>query len=295
MLKRALFFSNPLVLTLKDNQLVFCTREDPDEKRKVPIEDIGFVILENQMISVTLPLLNALVENNTAIIICDQAMMPSALVQPLVGNSIQEELYKIQVSASEPLKKNLWKQCVEAKIENQARLLILLGLEGDRLKPFYLNVKSGDSDNREAVAAKLYWEMLFGKEFSRQREGLPPNNLLNYGYAILRAAVTRSLVGSGLLPAFGIFHRNRYNPFPLSDDLMEPYRPFVDRSARELYTNGETMLTKEVKAKLISLLFTDCHFKKVCRPLDIGLTITTASLVKCLNGEQKTLSFPFLE
>lgn len=295
MLKRTLFFSTPMCLSLRDNQLVFYVREAPEEKRTVPIEDIGYVVLESQLISITLPLLNALVGNNVAVILCDDYMMPNALLQPLDSNSIQGELYRAQIDASEPLKKNLWRQTVEAKIENQARLLNKLGMDGDRLKPIYMNVKSGDSDNREGVAARLYWDMLFGDRFTREREGTPPNNLLNYGYTILRAAVARSLVGSGLLPAFGIFHRNRYNAFPLADDIMEAYRPFVDEIVYELYFSGETDLTKEVKAKLLRVLFADCNFKKIHRPLDIAITITTASLAKCLAGKEKKLSYPMFK
>lgn len=295
MLKRTLFFSTPMCLSLRDNQLVFYVREAPEEKRTVPIEDIGYVVLESQLSSITLPLLNALVGNNVAVILCDDHMMPNALLQPLDSNSIQGELYRAQIDASEPLKKNLWRQTVEAKIENQARLLNKLGMDGERLKPIYMNVKSGDSDNREGVAARLYWDMLFGDRFTREREGAPPNNLLNYGYTILRAAVARSLVGSGLLPAFGIFHRNRYNAFPLADDIMEAYRPFVDEIVYELYFSGETDLTKEVKAKLLRVLFADCNIKKICRPLDIALTITTASLAKCLAGKEKKLSYPMFK
>lgn len=295
MLKRTLFFSTPMCLSLKDNQLVFSVKEAPDEKRSVPIEDIGFVVLEHQMITATLPLLNALADSNVAVIFCNSAMMPTALLQPLDSNNIQGELYRNQIAASEPLKKNLWKQTIEAKIENQSRLLNKLGLDGGQLKPLYMNVKSGDTDNREGVAAKKYWNLLFGKDFTREREGISPNNLLNYGYTILRAAVARSLVGSGLLPALGIFHRNRYNAFPLADDIMEAYRPFVDEIVYELYFSGETELTKDTKSKLLRVLFTDCCFSKTRRPLDVGLTMTSASLAKCFAGKEKKLSYPDLE
>lgn len=295
MLKRTLFFSTPMQLSLKNNKLVLNTREAPEDKREVPIEDIGFVVLESQMISITLPLLNALVANEVAVILCDERMMPSALLQPLVSNNVQAEKYRQQTDASEPLKKSLWKQTVEAKIENQARLLNKLGMDGGKLKPLYMNVKSGDTDNREGVAAKIYWNMLFGNSFSRERAGVSPNDLLNYGYTILRAAVSRSLIGSGLLPAFGIFHRNRYNAFPLADDIMEPYRPFVDEIVYELYFSGETELNKETKARLMRLLFADCKFDKVCRPLDVALTFSSASLAKCFSGDERKITYPRLE
>lgn len=295
MIKRTLLFTTPISLSLKDRQLVLHTKEAPDERRTIPIEDIGYVILENPMINITLPLINALSDNNVAVIFCNQKSMPNAMLMNLDSNSTQGETYRNQINASEPLTKNLWKQCVTAKIENQSRLLYKLGLDGGLLKPLYSNVKSGDSDNREGVAAKIYWKELFGVNFCRSREGAPPNNLLNYGYTILRASVARSLMGSGLFPAFGIFHRNRYNAFPLADDIMEAYRPYVDEIVCELYSCGERDITKEVKLRLCKLLVTDTHFSKITRPLDIGLTMTTASLAKCFSGELKKISFPKLK
>lgn len=295
MLKRTLFFSTPLDLSLRNNQLVVSTRQMPEEKNNVPIEDIGFVVLENQQINITLPLLNALSDNNVAVIICGDNYMPNAMLLNLDSNRVQGEVYRAQIEASEPLKKGLWKQIVEAKIRNQAALLNKLGKDGDKLKPYYSNVKSGDSDNREGIAAKVYWSELFGEEFIRSREGSSPNNLLNYGYTLLRAAVARALMGSGLFPAFGVFHRNRYNAFPLADDIMEPYRPFVDEIVFDLYANGERELTKQVKADLIHLLYTDTRFDKLLRPLEVGLTFTTASLAKCFAGKAKRLSYPLLE
>lgn len=295
MLKRALFFSTPYCLNLRNGQMVIHTREAPDIQKSVPIEDIGFVILEDQQCSITLPLLNALSDNNVAVIFCGENRMPNAMLMNLDSNRTQGESYRTQIEASEPLKKGLWKQIVEAKIRNQAALLRKLGRDGNKLKPYYMNVKSADADNREGIAAKIYWSELFGADFIRSREGPPPNNLLNYGYTILRAAVTRSIMGSGLFPAFGIFHRNRYNAFPLADDLMEPYRPFVDKLVYDLYIQGYKQLNKEVKGQLLRILFMDTRFDKVLRPLDVGLTFTSSSLVKCLAGTQKKIVYPILE
>lgn len=274
--------------------MVIRIKDDPDFVRTVPVEDIGFVLLENQQISVTMPLLNALVDNNVAVIVCSDKMMPNAMLLNLHSNSVQGERYRDQINASEPLKKNLWKQTVEAKIRNQAALLDKLDKEGSRLKPYLQNVKSGDSDNREGIAAKIYWDALFGEDFMRYRTGGSPNEMLNYGYTVLRAAVARSLMGSGLFPALGIYHRNRYNAFPLADDIMEPYRPFVDEIVFELYANGEQELNKDVKAELLKLLYVDTVFDKVTRPLDMGLSVTTASLAKCFSGEQKKIMYPLL-
>lgn len=295
MLKRALFFSTPYCLSLRNGQMIVQTREDSDMRKSIPIEDIGFVILEDQQTTITLPLLNALSDNNVAVIFCGHDRMPNALLMNLDSNRTQGENYRFQTEASEPLKKGLWKQIVEAKIRNQAALLRKLGLDGDKLKPCYMNVKTADADNREGIAAKIYWSELLGADFIRSRKGSPPNNLLNYGYTILRAATARSIMGSGLFPAFGIFHRNRYNAFPLADDLMEPYRPYVDELVYRLYTDGHTQLTKETKGELLRILFVDTRFDKVMRPLDIGLTFTASSLVKCFGGVRKKIAYPLLE
>lgn len=294
MVKRTLSFSRPCSLSLKNCQMVIKMKDVPDFIRTVPVEDIGFVLLENQQISITMPLLNALADNNAAVIVCTDKMMPNAMLLNLDSNSIQGERYRDQVNASEPLKKNIWKQTVEAKIRNQAALLDKLEKDGSQLKPYWQNVKSGDADNREGVAAKIYWDALFGDDFMRCRTGGSPNEMLNYGYTVLRAAVARSLMGSGLFPAFGIYHRNRYNAFPLADDIMEPYRPFVDEIVFDLYANGERELNKEVKTEILKLLYVDTVFDKVTRPLDLGLSVTTSSLAKCFSGEQKKILYPLL-
>ena len=274
--------------------MVIKMKDDPDFIRTIPVEDVGFVLLENQQISITLPLLNALADNNAAVIVCTDKMMPNAMLLNLYSNSVQGERYRDQINASEPLKKNLWKQTVEAKIRNQAALLDKLDKDGSQLKPYWQNVKSGDTDNREGIAAKIYWDALFGDDFMRYRSGVSPNEMLNYGYTVLRAAVTRSLMGSGLFPAFGIYHRNRYNAFPLADDIMEPYRPYVDEIVFDMYANGEQELNKDVKAELLKLLYIDTVFDKVTRPLDLGLSVTTSSLAKCFSGDQKKILYPLL-
>ena len=246
------------------------------------------------MISITLPLLNELVKNNVAVILCDNKMMPTSMLQSLDANTTQAESLKFQLAVTEPMKKQAWEQIIESKIENQSAVLALVGKNKDVLKPYNDNVKSGDSDNREGLAAKVYWNNLFGNSFKREREGYPPNALLNYGYAILRAAVARALLGSGLLPNLGIFHKSRYNAFPLADDVMEPYRPFVDEIVYRLYGNGTTELNKESKTEIMRVLNCDVNIGKVKRPLQIALTMTTASLVKYYSGEIKKLSLPIM-
>lgn len=293
MVKRTLFFSNSCRLSLKNAQLVV-ENHASGEVKTVPIEDIGVALIENPMVSISIPAMNALVENNCAVVFCDARHMPSSMLMNLDSNSVQAETYRLQMDASLPLKKNLWKQVIEAKIRNQANLLNELGKDGNRLKPYYSNVKSGDSDNREGIAAKLYWDELFDGNFIRSREGADPNAMLNYGYAILRAGMAKSIMGSGLFPAFSLFHKSRYNAFPLADDLMEPYRPYIDQIVYSLFSEGITSLDTHSKQALLRLMFIDTRFKEVTRPLEVGLTMTTASLVKCLRGEQKTLSFPVL-
>lgn len=294
MIKQTLMFTSPVSLSLKDKQIVITFKDNKDTVTR-PIEDVGFVVIENPMVSITVPLLNELADNNVAVIFCDKKMMPKTMLMTLDGNTTQQESYKYQLNASLPMKKNVWKQLVECKIKNQSLLLNKVGKGGGVLKPYYLNVKSGDSDNREGAAAREYWRLLFDDGFKREREGLPPNGMLNYGYTVLRAAVTRALIGSGLYPAFGVFHRNRYNAFPLADDVMEPYRPFVDEIVYHLYYDGAVNeLDSQTKRRLLRVLFSDVKMGKVTRPLENALSLTTASLLKMYKGESDKLSLPML-
>lgn len=294
MLRRTLVFTNPMILSLKNQQLVVAYKDSPDDKRTIPIEDIGVVLLEHQQTAITLPLLIALAENEVQVVICNSKGMPSALIQSMNSNNLQGETLRNQMACGEVLKKQLWKQVVEAKIKNQALLLNSIGEDGNILKPFYSNVRSGDTDNREGIAARIYFQHLFGDGFIRDRDKPGINALLNYGYSILRAATCRAIVSSGLLPAIGIYHHNRSNAYPLADDLMEPFRPFVDGVVCDLAMHGKIELTKEVKAELISVLYADTIYEKIKRPLSVGLSMTTASMVKCLSKEVNTLSLPAL-
>ena len=295
MLKRTLLFTSPVYLSVKNEQLVVCFKDTPDDKRTIPIEDIGFVLIDNPMISITIPLINALADNNVALIFCNEKSMPNAMLQNLDTHSLQCEILNKQIAIGEVLKKNLWKQIVEAKIKNQSKLLMKLGKDGNVLKPYYCNVKSGDADNREGAAARIYWMRLFGNDFVRDRNLSGINSLLNYGYTILRAATTRALMGAGLLPAIGIFHHNRSNAFPLADDIMEPYRPYVDEIVYGMFNDGMTELNQKSKSSLLHVLFCDTHFSKVTRPLSIALTMTAASLVKCYSKEMDKISYPLMK
>lgn len=294
MIKQTLMLTSAVSLSLKDNQMVITFKDNKDSVTR-HIEDIGFVIVDNPNVSITIPLLNELADNNVAVVFCDRRQMPKSMLMTLDGNSTQQETYRFQIEASLPTKKNIWKQLVEGKIKNQALLLNKVGRNGNELKQYYSNVKSGDTDNREGAAAREYWNRLFDSQFIRRREGEPPNNLLNYGYTILRAAVARALIGSGLYPAFGVFHKNRYNAFPLADDVMEPYRPFVDEIVYHLYFDGATNeLDNNSKSTLLRLLFADVKIGKVTRPLENALSMTTASLMKMLKGDNDKLVLPSL-
>ena len=294
MIKQTLMFSSPVYLSLKDQQMVITFKDNKDTVIR-PIEDIGFVVIENPQVSISVPLLNELADNNVSVVFCDKKQMPKTMLMTLDGNTTQQESYKYQIDASAPMKKNIWKQLVECKIKNQALLLNKVGKNGDVLKQYYMNVKSGDTDNREGAAAREYWGRIFDDGFKRDREGQSPNNLLNYGYTILRAAVARALIGSGLYPAFGVFHRNRYNAFPLADDVMEPYRPFVDELVYHLYYDSAVSeLDNQAKGVLLRVLFSDVKMGKVTRPLENALSLTTASLLRMYKGETDKLSLPMI-
>lgn len=291
MIKQTLFFTTPVSLSLKYNQIEI-RYKDVEEVITRPIEDVGVIIVENQMVHFTIPLLNALADNNVAVIFCNAQCMPNTMLMPLESNAIQQEVYRFQIEASLPTKKRIWKDIIECKIRNQAALLDMLGRDGKVLKPYYMNVLSGDSDNREGLAAKIYWQQMYGRQFNRNRNGEDPNSLLNYGYAILRA-VARALLGSGLFPAFGLFHRNRYNAFPLADDVMEPYRPFVDYAVYQIFGySSEACLDKEAKQSLVRVLFTDVKMKDQIRPLQVALSMTTASLVRALKDKKESIIYP---
>ena len=296
MIKRTLFISNPYHLSLKNKQLQVSERGGIPIK-SAPIEDIGFLVLDHPQISFTMKLVEALSEQNVATVFCDSKHMPSSMLLPLDSHYIQSELFRAQISATEPLKKILWKQTIEAKIRNQARLLHKLEKNSLQLKTIAKTIKSGDSDNREGFAARIYWSALLGKEFVRDRFGEPPNNFLNYGYILLRSAVARALAGSGLLATLGIHHRNRYNAFCLADDIMEPYRPYVDEIAFGLNQKfpATILLEKEHKAELLKLMARDVKIGDNKRPLMIALSQTTASLARCFAGEQRKISYPVFE
>ncbi|MDD4686450.1 MAG: type II CRISPR-associated endonuclease Cas1 [Clostridia bacterium] len=311
MIKKTLYFGSPAYLSLSNNQLVIKLPEvekndklPPELKkqanRTVPIEDIGVLILDNKRITITQGVIETLLENNSALVTCDSTRMPVGLMLPLSGNKTQTERFRDQINASLPLKKQLWQQTVQAKIRNQAYVLSNKNNSiVDNMHVWASDVKSGDPDNYEARAAVYYWANLFNEieGFSRYREGIPPNNLLNYGYAILRAVVARSLVASGLLPTLGIFHRNKYNAYCLADDIMEPYRPFVDKLVCNIVKKEADIeeLTQEIKFKLLNIPVLDVIMDGQRSPLMNAVGQTTASLYKCFAGKVRKIKYPSFE
>lgn len=298
MIKRTLFFSNPVYLNLQNSQLIISYPDKDKERKSVPIEDIGLVLLEDQQITITNGALNALLENKSAIITCDSNHLPTGLFLPLDGGSTQSERFRYQIEASAPLKKQLWQQTIQNKIYNQAAHLDQRKIHCDNMYQWSKSVRSGDPDNLEVRAAAYYWQNLFPEsyQFSRHRKGVYPNSLLNYGYAILRAAVARSLVSSGLLPTLGIFHRNKYNAYCLADDIMEPYRPYVDRLVYDLLDEfpEDQELNTALKMRLLTIPQLDVSFEDNTSPLLVGLHRSTASLARCYEGISRKISYPIL-
>lgn len=312
MIKKTLYFGNPAYLSLRMGQMVIKLPEVesnellPEIMKKQaeitkPIEDIGVVVLDNRRITITQGLLEALLENNCAVITCDNHSLPVGLMLPLYGNSTQNERFRYQLDASQPLRKQLWQQTIKAKIENQAAVLSASsGMPIKNMKRWADDVRSGDPDNVEGHAAAYYWRYFFNnitglENFTRNREGMAPNNLLNYGYAILRAVVARALVTSGLLPTLGIHHHNRYNAYCLADDIMEPYRPYVDELVFAIVKEqgvDNLQLTTTLKAQLLSIPTLDVVIGGKRSPLMVAATQTTASLYKCFSGELRRIAYP---
>lgn len=301
MIKKTLMFSNRAYLSLRYDQMVIkrINEEGREETVTRPIEDLGIVLIENPQVTFTAALMDKLLQNNVSVIFCDDRHMPSGVLMPLEKNDTQSEVYNAQIDASVPLKKQLWQQTIIAKILNQAAALrIVNNVEIGNMLAWSKKVLSGDSTNLEARAAVYYWKNIFPQfpEFVRHDgDGNDPNSLLNYGYAILRAIIARSLVSSGLLPTFGIFHKNRYNAYCLADDIMEPYRPYVDLMVNEILNQGYAPeLNQQTKKILLTLPTVDVKIKNLKRPLMIAASITTSSLAKCFLGESRKIIYPEL-
>lgn len=300
MIKRTIEIStHGCYLHTKNEQLVI--EKDGFKVGSVPIEDLGVLILDSPQLLITSSVMRSLAEQNVAVIFTDSKHLPSSLTIPFSAHSIQSKVLNSQISVSLPVKKRLWSAIISAKIANQARVLELCGRDGTALKEISNRVKSGDSENIEAYAAKLYWRKLFGDEFRRDREAGDHNVLLNYGYAIVRAATARAIVGTGLHPGLGLNHKNQYNPFPLADDLVEPLRPFVDVRVYAILneispeadgSEKEIRLDRDTKQELLRLLGDECLYDGRKLPLLVALGNYAAAIKQVMMGEAPQAEIP---
>lgn len=293
MLKRTIYIGNPTYLKLKQNQMLVIEPENKEVKGTIPIEDMALLILDHHQITLSTQLINRLMGNTVAIIHCDNHHLPNGLMLPMVGHSELTERWRNQLEASLPLKKQLWKQTVFSKIKNQKELLKINNQPIEAMKNYLDKLTSGDEQNMEGKAANHYWKHIL-TDFQRERFGEAPNNFLNFGYAVLRSIVARALVSSGMLPSQGIFHKNKYNPYCLADDVMEPYRPFVDALVLRFIEENpkEEELTKKSKAYLLQIATQDVKIDNKIRPLMVAVTITTSSLYKCFTGNRRVILYP---
>ena len=299
MIKRTIYFGNPAYLSIKNRQL--CIKKTGDSENTeltIPVEDIGVVVADHIQLTFTHSVITSLQENNAVIIWCGANHIPVSMSLPIVANDTYTERVRYQIEASEPLKKQLWKQTVAAKIQNQAYLLRHLGSKTMHLDKMIPRINSGDPENYEGQAAAIYWNYIL-KDYgvTRGRDMGSPNHLFNYGYAILRAVIARNLVGSGCLPVLGIHHTNKYNAYCLADDIMEPFRPIVDKMVIEYLTRNKDLgdeLTKEDKAYLLQIPAIDISIEGKMSPLMVGAQRTTASLVKCYQGTSRKIIYPDL-
>lgn len=289
MIKKSILIEKKAVITCKNLQLCIQTEL---RKSSIPIEDIGFLVIDHPETYISIPALNYLIENNSSVILCNKVHLPSGMFLNLNSHHIQQQLFKAQMEASVPLKKNLWQQTIKEKITNQGILLEQVTSTKNKFDYLVSKVLSGDTTNMEGVAASFYWKSFFDHTFKRERFGDYPNNFLNYGYAILRAATARALSGSGLLNTLGIHHKNKYNAFTLADDIMEPYRPLVDECVYNIIQKyDEEELNTLIKSELLNILTRTVYFKNEKSPLMIALQKTASSLQQCYTGERKKIKY----
>jgi len=293
MIKRVVEISNPARLCVKHHQLVIET--DAGAKDTVPIEDLGVLLLSNPIISITQAVHFECAANNTVIVSCDDKYLPSAILLPLTGHVTQAKITRAQATASQPCRKRLWQLIVRHKIKEQALALETVGAGGNELRHLINKVKSGDPANVESHAARLYWQKLFGEGFRRLPDAPGINGLLNYGYAVIRAATARAVVGCGLCPVFGLKHCNQFNYFSLVDDLVEPFRPWVDTAVYGLMCEYETdqpiTIGRREKEVLLGLLIMDCRFRNKTFPFMVALHHYAANVRDILCGEQTKMEF----
>lgn len=295
-MKRILLFQNPGTLSLRSGQIVFEHREM--EPVWVPVEDIELVMVESQQVSFTEPLLVHLADNNVPLVCCDASHCPSSISYPLKGHCNQGEIVRKQLSADRSVKEALWKEIVKCKIRSQKAFLEEQDLPLGNMDTYLRLLDETESIDSvvsfEGAAARYYFDNLFGKYFRRGRYGKSPNDFLNYGYVVLRSVVVRELISAGLFLGDGLYHSNRSNEFPLADDVIEPYRVFVDRIVHELFLEGETELGSATRQRLLKVLTSECRVKGFCHALSDAVGMTARSVRGILTGEAsiKDLVYP---
>lgn len=292
MIARVVEISSPARLSYKHKQL--CIEREGEKPSTVPVEDLGVLILDNEQIVLTHAILTACAEANVAVIVCDNKHIPASLLAPFEGNTLHAKTLRQQIAVPEPKRKRIWQTIVQAKISEQSELLKELRGKDEGIGKLIPFVRSGDPDNIEARAAVNYWRGLFGDDFFRVRGGEGINAMLNYGYAVVRAAVARAIVGAGLHPALGIHHKNQYNAFALADDAMEPLRPLVDEIVfRYVQENGEPeRLEPAIKRALLQVLASNVHYDNRKYPIITALGLYAANFRKCLLGRTRKLVCP---
>ena len=292
MIRKTVEFSTPGTrLSVAHRQLVVQRPDLP--KATLPIEDLGVVIVDDARATYTQSVFLSLLEAGATVLVTGRDHLPAGMMLPFDAHHVQTERHRAQVETSAPVRKRVWQSIVRAKIIQQATVLSHFTGSHGGLAPMARRVRSGDPDNIEAQAAQRYWPRLFGKEFRRDREAEGVNALLNYGYAVVRAAVARSVVATGLIPSLGVHHRHRNNPFCLADDLLEPYRPYVDWRVRQMAKEAVPSLAeRDTRATLLSLLNETVHVAGRREPLLLALHTSAASLCRALTTGDRTLALP---
>ena len=281
-------------LTVANRQLVI---ERPDmPMATLPLEDLGVVIVDDRRAVYTQSVLIELMAVGATLIVTGPDHLPAGMMLPLDAHHVQTERHRAQIEAAEPVRKRIWQALVMAKIRQQATMLVHFTGQTGGLDAMAHRVRSGDPDNLEAQAAQRYWPRLFGKDFRRDRDADGINAVLNYGYAVIRAAIARSIVASGLIPSLGVFHKNRSNAFCLADDLFEPYRPFVDWRVKKLHqaASGDQLRVadKPTRAALLALFNEGVAVKGRRLPMLGAIEASATSLARALTGGDKTLALP---
>lgn len=299
MIKRTVEISQqPAHLAVRYDQLLIQPHDLPQESHgSIPCEDIGMVLVDNPRCTYSHSALTTLADSGAVLVVCDRSHLPTAVLLPLSDHS--EIIWRItdQLSISKPLRKQLWQQIVQAKIRAQSENITYDHAAAGRLRAMSNEVRSGDPTNVEAQAARRYWSAWSpDPDFRRKPDGNDPlNAMLNYGYAVLRAAVARAIVAAGLLPVLGLHHSNRSNNFALADDLLEPLRPMVDRRVRNLYVEHDRLeLNQPTKAGLLQLLADPVQVNGESGPLMVNIHRMVSSLVKCYQSTSRELDIPTL-